>query len=99
MKVLKIISITFIFSLINSCSNPELEAAQKKQEEIDCKVEFSKLLLENSLNIEVLAGKVGLQKEIDDFHKLQSDSTVSCDSIKNTWNRLSDLVLEKSETK
>lgn len=80
-----------------SCSSPELESSKKKLGEIQCKAEVSKEILENGVNQMALGQKLGLQKELDVFNHIQSDSTVSCDSLKKAWRSFSDLVYEKSK--
>jgi|688.fasta_scaffold311229_2 hypothetical protein len=88
--------ITSILFLTN-CSNPELDSLKQKQKELDCKAEFSKSLLDHGTNIMLLGKEVGLQKELDEFHKIQSDTTASCDSIKKSWDLFQKLVDDKSK--
>lgn len=83
--------------LLTNCANPELDKLKEKQKEIDCKAEFSKSLVDHGTNTMLLGTKVGLQNELDEFHKIQSDSTASCDSIRNSWERFQKLVEEKSK--
>lgn len=90
-KVLAIVVVLF------SCSNPELDAAKKKQKEGECLLALKRNILDNGTNVIALAQKIGLEKELNEFNKLQSDSTISCDSLRNSWNRFSDLVYEKSK--
>jgi uncharacterized protein YaaN involved in tellurite resistance len=97
-KILQILVIAIVFS---SCVYPEKEAAmaaaKKKQEEAHCKVDLTKSILENGMNIMLLANQVGLKKQVDNFNKMQSDSTISCDSLKKAWDNLSDLTSKKSQ--
>jgi hypothetical protein len=95
------LSIKFFISLVCiaafGCSTPELEAALKKGEEAKCKADQINEITENGMNTMILASKIGLKKELTEFQKIQSDTTVSCDSLKYAWNRFSDLVHEKSK--
>jgi hypothetical protein len=97
-RILQVLVLAMVFS---SCVYPEQEAAlaaaKKKQEEAHCKLEQTKLVLESGMNIMTLAKQVGLKKEVDNYNKIQSDSTISCDSIKKAWNNLSELALSKSK--
>ena len=97
-RILQVLVLAMVFS---SCVYPEQEAAmaaaKKKQEEAHCKVDLAKSILENGMNIMLLANQVGLKKQVDNFNKIQSDSTISCDSIKKAWDNLSELALSKSK--
>lgn len=92
-KTIKILALSI---LLFSCSNPELEKQEKKYEESKCKVEFSKSLSDHGINTMVLAERVGMKKDLDSFMKLQSDSTITCDSLKNAWSKFQDDVNKKS---
>jgi hypothetical protein len=93
-KQLSVLSFTiFLFS----CSTPELDSAKKKLEESKCKVEHAQFVLENGMNTMLLAKKLGLEKELENYNKIQTDSTISCDSIERAWKNISDLVYEKSK--
>jgi uncharacterized protein YaaN involved in tellurite resistance len=97
-KILQVLVMAIVFS---SCVYPEQEAAlaaaKKKQEEAHCKLDLAKSILENGTNIMLLANQVGLKKQVDNFNKMQSDSTISCDSLKKTWDNLTELALSKSK--
>ncbi len=83
--------------LLTNCSNPELDKAKEKQKESACKAEFSKTLVDHGTNTMLLGKELGLQKELDEFDKIHNDSTASCDSIRNSWERFQKSVEEKSK--
>ena len=87
-----------LFSLIflASCKDEKLENLEKKGEELKCKSEFIQSLIGNSENIIVLGNSVGLKKEYNEYLKIQSDSTKTCEEIKNAWQTYSSLVEKKS---
>lgn len=97
MKLLINFTISFAFMFILGCSNPELDAAIKRGEDLKCKAEQISEISQNGTNTMLLATKIGLKKELEEFNKIQSDTTVSCDSLKNAWYRFSDLVYQKSK--
>ncbi|MFN5460302.1 MAG: hypothetical protein ACK5AY_10375 [Bacteroidota bacterium] len=49
----------------------------------------------------VLGKRLGLEKDLEAFNKIQLDTSalVTCDSVKNSWQRFSALVQEKSNSK
>jgi hypothetical protein len=80
MKNIKLL-LLFAFTLLYfSCSNSELNAAKKRLEERKSKTEFAIFLLDHGTNTRVLGEKIGLKKDLQKFMKIQSDTTVSCDS-------------------
>ena len=97
MKLFVVYSFSLLCFLLFSCSNPGLDAAKKKLEESNCKLEQSMEILENGTNTMLMAKEIGLEKELDAFNKLQADTTISCDSLKNAWHHFSDLVYQKSK--
>jgi uncharacterized protein YaaN involved in tellurite resistance len=94
-RILQVLILALVFS---SCVYPEQEAAmaaaKKNSDEAHCKLDLAKEVLEGT-NIILLANQVGLKKQVDNFNKMQSDSTISCDSLKKTWNNLKELALSK----
>lgn len=96
----KITQVLVITILLSSCVYPEQEAAlannKQKSDEARCKMEQSKFVLEYGMNIMILAEQKGLKKQVDNYNKIQTDSTISCDSIIKAWDNLSDLVSKKS---
>ena len=97
MKSFVVYLFSFLCIVSFSCSNPELDAAKKKLEESKCRLEKSQEILENGTNQMLLAKKIGLDKELEAFNKVQADTTISCDSLTNAWNHFSDLVYQKSK--
>jgi len=99
MKKIFIINLTILISILflSNCSNPELDSLKQKQKELDCKAELSKQISDYGINTMVLGKELGLQKELDEFDKIHNDSTASCDSIKNSWERFQKLVDDKSK--
>jgi hypothetical protein len=93
----KLLFMVFPVVLLTNCSNPELDKAKEKQKEAECRAEFSKQISDYGINTMVLGKELGLQKELDEFDKIHNDSTASCDSIKNSWERFQKLVEEKSK--
>ena len=93
----KLFYLLFVLPVLFSCENPKLAAAEENLKEIKCKNEQVIFRLNHSLNTRLLGEKLGLQKELNEFTKIESDSTASCDSIKNSWSRFVELVHEKSK--
>ena len=93
----KLLFIVFPVVLLTNCSNPELDKAKENQKEAECRAEFSKQISDYGINTMVLGKELGLQKELDEFDKIHNDSTASCDSIKNSWDRFQKLVDDKSK--
>jgi poly(3-hydroxybutyrate) depolymerase len=97
-KISQVLVLSMVFY---SCVYPEQEAAmaaaKKKADEAHCKADFAMSILENGMNTMQLATQVGLKKQVDNFNKMQSDSTISCDSLKKAWDNLSDLTSKKSQ--
>ena len=58
-------------------------------------------MVENGTNTMVLGKRLGLEKDLEAFNKIQLDTSalVTCDSVKNSWQRFSALVQEKSNSK
>ena len=90
----------YLFSLLVStlilvsCSDSSHEKTLKaKQIEAECKAHFSKQLYEHSDNITAALISEGYKTDLDAFLELQKDTTISCDSIKKSWDRLSAKVL------
>jgi len=90
-KVIFLIAVSFA---IISCSDSgsqsktqtKLQKEEMKLEELKCRAEFSKQLLDYENTTIMVASE--LPKEFKEFQKLQTDSTVTCDSLKNTWENL-----------
>jgi hypothetical protein len=95
---MKKILILGMFSLIlfTSCKNEELEKSEKKGEELKCKAEFIQSLIGNSENIIVLGNQSGLKNEYEEYLKIQSDSTKTCEEIKKAWEDYTNLVDKKT---
>jgi hypothetical protein len=88
---------TAIVVAFASCTNPEVKNAESKLKDSQCKADFSKFLLESGMNTMALSKVVGMDKELNDFNQLQSDTTISCDSLMSAWDSFSNLVLKKSQ--
>ena len=85
------------FSLLfSACSDPEVEKQEALLKESTCKQELIMSISENSDNTYALALKIGMKKELEQFMAIQSDTTVSCDSLETAWSNFQDAVLSKS---
>ena len=82
--------------LIFSCQNTKLEKLESILEESKCRTELIQSISKNGMNTMVLAQSIGMEKEVDEFIKLESDTTVTCDSLKNAWGKLSGDVFKKT---
>ena len=72
-------------------SKKELSTLEAKLKETKCRTEFSEQLLEFSSTTERVYRT--LPKEYNEFQKMQTDSTVSCDSLKTIWRKLCDQMM------
>lgn len=89
----KVILFAGIILSMASCETQQEKDTAKKLEELKCRAEYSKFLLENSLNTQALLIKQGYKKELDEFNEMRKDTLISCDSIRNAWNNLSSKAL------
>ncbi len=80
-----------LFTLI-SCEDAEVKRLKAISEDSKCKADFAGWLVDNGTNIMVLGNRLGLRKELEKFNKLQGDSTITCDSLKNAFSLYSDVV-------
>lgn len=84
--------------LLNSCVSTEekkkADALDEKVKEMKCRADLSKMISENGTNIMALATEVGLSKELEDFNKLASDSTVNCADRTKAWSSFTEKVLQ-----
>lgn len=90
------IKISILSLLIFSCKNNEVKKQESKLEESKCRYELIQFINENGMNTMALAQSIGMKKEVDDFFKLESDTTITCDSLQKAWNKLSDDVYQKT---
>ncbi len=90
------IKISALSLLIFSCKNTEVEKQESKLEESKCKTELIQFISENGMNTMALAQSIGMEKEVDEFIKLESDSTITCDSLQRAFDKLSDDVYRKT---
>jgi hypothetical protein len=89
--------IPIAFSLLFfACSDPEVEKQEALLKEITCKKDLLISISENSDNTFALALKIGMKKELEQFMAIESDTTVSCDSLQTAWSNFQDAVLSKS---
>ena len=88
MKTIILLASFSIFGM--ACADPNMKNLEAKLEEAKCRSEFSKSLLDNSMNTMLLLQQEH-KSELEAFQKLQADTTVSCDSLKNEWRKLTDL--------
>lgn len=92
-----IITSCALLSLL-ACGNPtnkteskqlsKEELIAKKLEEAQCKADFGKMLLENTMNTQARLINKGFQKDLDAFYELRKDTLITCDSIKSAWDNL-----------
>ncbi len=87
MKTIILLASFSIFGM--ACADPNMKNLEAKLAEAKCRSEFLKSL-DNSINTMLLLQQEH-KAELEAYQKLQSDSTVSCDSLKNEWRRLTDL--------
>jgi|LakMenE18May11ns_1017448.scaffolds.fasta_scaffold7551142_1 hypothetical protein len=78
------------FASFVACENPELKEKQAKLNEMKCKTDFVLDLSANTSSTQALLISKGFENELTAFWKLQSDTLVSCDSLRNAWKTLSD---------
>jgi len=90
------IKISTLSLLIFSCQNTEVEKQELKLEESKCRTELIQFISENGMNTMALAQSIGMGKEVDEFIKLESDTTVTCDSLSKAFDKLSDDVYKKT---
>lgn len=89
-------SIIFVCTgLLFACSNPEMDKLQQKLDESKCRVEFSNYLLENGIIITNGLKENGFGSELDQFEKMQRDTTVTCEQLKAEWDKLSNKLSSK----
>jgi hypothetical protein len=78
--------------LLNSCQSVEekkkADDLAAKAEEAKCRADFSKQIYQYGMNKMEMGLTVGMTKEIDDFQKMQSDSTAKCADLKKAWEEL-----------
>lgn len=78
--------------LLNSCQSVEekkkADDLAAKAEEAKCRADFSKQIYQYGMNKMEMGLTVGMKKEIDDFQKMQSDSTAKCADLKKAWEEL-----------
>lgn len=78
--------------ILNSCVSTEekkkVDELAAKAEEAKCRADFSKQIYQYGMNKMEMGLRVGMKKELDDFQKMQSDSTVKCADLKKTWEEL-----------
>ena len=89
-----IISCLTLFAISCSNSNAEIEALQKKQDAGKCKVEFMTWVMDHGDNIMMLAIEKDMKKELDAWNKIYADKNITCDSLKNSWDRFAALVVK-----
>jgi hypothetical protein len=92
-KAFTLIAIAFTMF---SCKDEKLEKLEKKSEELKCKTEFISSLIGTSENIIVLGNSIGLEKEYNEYLTIQADTSKTCQEIKDSWTKYSDLVTKKS---
>ncbi len=96
MKKLSLITPVAFLLLLFACNDPEVEKQEALSKEITCKKDLLISISENSDNTFALALKIGMKKELEQFMAIQSDTTVSCDSLQTAWSNFQDAVLNKS---
>ena len=78
--------------LLNSCQSVEekkkADELAAKAEEAKCRADFSKQVYEYGMNATALALELGMKKELDEFQKMQDDSTAKCVDLKKAWEEL-----------
>lgn len=78
--------------LLNSCQSVEekkkADELAAKAEEAKCRADFSKQVYDYGMNKMEMGLRVGMKKELDEFQKMQSDSTVKCADLKKAWEEL-----------
>ena len=78
--------------LLNSCQSidekKKADALAAKAEEAKCRADFSKEIYQYGMNKLEMGLRVGMKKELDDFQKMQDDSTAKCADLKKAWEEL-----------
>lgn len=78
--------------LLNSCQSIEekkkADELAAKAEEAKCHADFSKQVYDYGMNKMEMGLRLGMKKELDEFQKMQSDSTVKCADLKKAWEEL-----------
>ncbi len=92
MKTIILLASFSIFGM--ACADPNMKNLEAKLEESKCKTEFSQFVLENGINIMVLAKEKGFEAELDNFQKSQNDTLVSCSQLKEQWDKLSTMTIK-----
>ena len=90
----KVILLAGIILSMASCETQQQKDTTKKLEDLQCKADFGRFLLENSLNTEILLRDKGFGEEVDAFYELRKDTLISCDSIRSVWSDLSSKALK-----
>lgn len=92
-----LVAFTVLSLVLFSCEDPELEKQKAELKESSCRLEVAHTVSESPATIE-LGVKLGMKKEIDDFMKLEEDSTITCDSLKLVWSILTDKIQKKFDS-
>jgi hypothetical protein len=92
-----LVKFTVLSLVLFSCKDPELEKQKAELKESSCRLEVAHTVSESPAIIE-LGVKVGMKQEIEDFMKLEEDSTITCDSLKLAWSTLTDKIQKKFES-
>ena len=78
--------------LLNSCVSTEekkkADALEVQAKEAKCRADFSKEVYDYGMNKMKMGLEVGMKKELDDFQKMQNDSTATCADLKKAWEEL-----------
>jgi hypothetical protein len=78
--------------LLNSCQSVEekkkADDLAAKAEEAKCRADFSHQIYQYGMNKMEMGLRVGMNKEIDDFQKMQSDTIAKCADLKKAWEEL-----------
>lgn len=91
-----LVKFTVLSLVLFSCKDPELEKQKAELKESSCRLEVAHTVSESTFT--ELGVKVGMKQEIEDFMKLQEDSTITCDSLKLAWSTLTDKIQKKCES-
>jgi hypothetical protein len=89
-------SLLYVVLLLISCKDEKLEKLEQKSEDLKCKTEFMNSLIGSSENIIILGNSSGLKKEYDNYMAIQSDTTKTCQEVKDAWFKYTDLVNKKT---
>ena len=94
MKIKTLTYLVLLTFLLACSETAEQKKTNSKLEELKCRAEFSKFLLENTMNTQLLLEEKGYKDELEEFRGIQADTLVSCDSIKSAWETLSSKALK-----